>query len=169
MNYSILKPFLLLLACFSFNLAVASENAQAPVNKNTADAVQLLVFKSPSCGCCQKWIDHINNNHFQTQVEDTDAMDLVKNKLGITPNMRSCHTAVSRDGFAFEGHVPAKYIHKFLNESHANAIGLSVPAMPVGSPGMEVGDKFMPYQIMILFKDGSSKVYARINSYEEQF
>ena len=74
-----------------------------------------------------------------------------------------------RSGFAFEGHIPAKFIQQFLSEEHPNAIGLSVPAMPVGSPGMEVGDRFMPYNVLILFKDGTSKVYAKVKTYEEQF
>jgi len=90
-------------------------------------------------------------------------------KYGIKPNYRSCHTAVTRNGFAFEGHVPAKFIKQFLAEKHNNAIGLSVPAMPVGSPGMEVGERFMPYNVLILFKDGTSEVYAEVKTYEEQF
>ena len=65
--------------------------------------------------------------------------------------------------------VPAKFIQQFLSEEHPNAIGLSVPAMPVGSPGMEVGDRFMPYKVLILFKDGTSEVYAKVKTYEEQF
>ena len=72
------------------------------------------------------------------------------------------HTTVSSNGFVFEGHIPSKYIEKFLSEDHPNAIGLTVPGMPLGSPGMDFGDRFMPYDVLILFKDGTSKVYAEI-------
>jgi len=75
---------------------------------------------------------------------------------------------VSTDGFVFEGHIPAKFIHQFLNEKPENAIGLAVPAMPVGSPGMEVGNKFMPYQVLLLKADGSSEIYADVPTAEKQ-
>ena len=80
----------------------------------------------------------------------------------ITPEYKSCHTTVSSNGFVFEGHIPSKYIEKFLSEDHPNAIGLTVPGMPLGSPGMDFGDSFMPYDVLILFKDGTSKVYAEV-------
>ena len=82
--------------------------------------------------------------------------------------MRSCHTAVTTDGFVFEGHVPAKYMAKFLENPPKGAIGLAVPGMPMGSPGMEYQNKFMPYQVMQLNKDGSTAVYADIDSPEAQ-
>ena len=81
----------------------------------------------------------------------------------IDQKYRSSHTAVSSDGFVFEGHIPSKFITQFLSEDHPNAIGLSVPGMPLGSPGMDAGDLFMPYQVLILYKDGTSKVYAEVN------
>ena len=96
-------------------------------------------------------------------------MSDIKEDRGIAPNYRSCHTAESNDGYVFEGHVPAKYIKQFLADVPKDSIGLSVPAMPVGTPGMEVDDRFMPYQILLLKEDGSSSVYAEIASYEEQF
>ena len=86
----------------------------------------------------------------------------IKEKYNIEPQYRSCHTAVSSDDFIFEGHIPSKYIKQFLSEDHPEAIGLSVPGMPLGSPGMEVGNRFMPYDVLILFKDGTSKVYAEV-------
>ena len=69
---------------------------------------------------------------------------------------------LQKQSFVFEGHIPSKYIEKFLSEDHPNAIGLTVPGMPLGSPGMDFGDSFMPYDVLILFKDGTSKVYAEI-------
>lgn len=132
-------------------------------------ALELLVFKTPSCGCCNKWISHIEQSGIAVHSKDYRYLGPTKSKYGISPRYQSCHTAVTRDGFAFEGHVPAKFIEKFLSESHPNAIGLSVPAMPVGSPGMEVGERFHPYNVLLLLKDGSSEIYATVNTYEEQF
>lgn len=143
--------------------------AQAEERQQQLNSLALLVYKTPSCGCCKKWISHIEDEGFIAHSKDLSSISSVKNALGIKPNYRSCHTAVTRDGFAFEGHVPAKFIRQFLSEKHSNTIGLSVPAMPLGSPGMEVGDRFMPYKVLILFKDGTSKVYAEVNTYEEQF
>tara|TARA_R110000868_G_scaffold21446_7_gene88815 strand:- start:1570 stop:2070 length:501 start_codon:yes stop_codon:yes gene_type:complete len=131
--------------------------------------MELTVYKTPSCGCCKKWLSHVNMHGIDTNPQDFHDLENIKSKFKIKPNLRSCHTAVSSDGFVFEGHVPAKFIHQFLSEDHGDALGLSVPAMPLGSPGMEVGDRFMPYQVLILFNDGSSQVYAQVNSYKEQF
>jgi hypothetical protein len=131
--------------------------------------VELLVYKTPTCGCCKKWISHIEDEGIIADSKDFQNISSLKTRFGIKPNYRSCHTAVTKNGFVFEGHVPAKFIKQFLSEKHDNAIGLSVPAMPIGSPGMEVGDRFMPYNVLILFKDGNSKVYAKLNTYDEQF
>ena len=123
----------------------------------------LLVHKTPTCGCCKKWIKHLKSNGFSTSTKDHQSLEAIKEKFDIKPEYRSCHTAVSEDGYIFEGHIPSKYITQFLSEKNDNAIGLSVPGMPLGSPGMEVGDRFMPYKVLILFKDGTSDVYAEIN------
>ena len=146
----------------------ASENdGNAATSAQTT--ISLNVYKSASCGCCDKWIEHIHEQGLQTNVYNSQELSALKSKYGIGANYRSCHTAVSANGYIIEGHVPAKFIHKFLAENHVNVIGLSVPAMPLGSPGMEVGDKFMPYQVLLLKTDGSHVVFQQVNSYEEQF
>jgi len=122
----------------------------------------LKVHKTATCGCCKMWMKHMEENGFTTHSEDHQNLSKIKEKYYIEPQHRSCHTAVSSDGFIFEGHVPSKYIKQFLSEDHPNAIGLSVPGMPIGSPGMEVGDRFMPYEVLILFKDGTSQTYAEV-------
>jgi hypothetical protein len=128
------------------------------------------VYKTPTCGCCKKWIDHIDEHGFQSNVVEMDDVSTIKKEKGIQPRYRSCHTAVSAEGFIFEGHVPAKFIQQFLLESHdETVIGLSVPAMPVGSPGMEVGDKFQPYKVLLLTSDGAYAIYANVQTYDEQF
>ena len=108
------------------------------------------------------WMKHVEENGFTAYGQDHQNLMKIKEKYNIEPKYRSCHTAVSSDGFIFEGHIPSKYIKQFLSEDHPEAIGLSVPGMPLGSPGMEVEDRFMPYDVLILFKDGTSKVYAEV-------
>jgi hypothetical protein len=142
---------------------------KAEVKVAVKSPVLLDVYKSPSCGCCKKWIAHLEESGFQSKAHNRNDVSSIKQEKGIAPRYRSCHTAISKEGYAFEGHVPAKFIEQFLSENHQNVIGLSVPAMPVGTPGMEMGDKFMPYHVLLLKKDGSSEVYAKINSYKEQF
>jgi len=155
------QSFLNVFVSFIFLFLVSNAVAQSTVD--------LMVFKTPTCGCCQLWIDHIELNGFKAKVKDQQSLENIKSILGIPSNHRSCHTAVSRSGHVFEGHVPAKYITQFLQEKHDNVIGLAVPAMPIGSPGMEVGEQFRPYQIRIMYKDGTSKVYATVDDYVEQF
>ena len=132
------------------------------VHSNNVDESQLLIHKTPTCGCCKKWIKHLEEDGFLTLSEDHQSLQEIKEKYNIKPKYRSCHTGVSKEGYIFEGHIPSKYISQFLSEKNPNAIGLSVPGMPLGSPGMEVEGMFTPYNVLILFKDGSSKVYAEV-------
>lgn len=141
---------------------------QAPLEKDVSGVVALDVYKSPTCGCCGSWIEHIEESAFTTKTIHPADLSLEKSQRGIQPMYRSCHTAVSKDGYVFEGHVPAKYIEKFLADKPQDAIGLAVPGMPAGSPGMEMGDMFTPYSVLLLKKDGTSEVYAQINSFEDQ-
>lgn len=132
-------------------------------------AVHLDVYKSPTCGCCTKWMDHLAEQGFTSTGHNTDQLGALKTELGVPTRYGSCHTGVSEHGFIFEGHVPARYISQFLDNPPAGALGLTVPAMPVGSPGMEYKDQFMPYDVLLLKKDGSVEVYAAVKSYEQQF
>ena len=154
--------FLLSVIAVSFALALTLQVR--------ADATEpmLSVLKSPTCGCCVKWMEHLHDNGFVTTVEEPENLAERKALLGISPRHQSCHTGVSAQGYVFEGHVPSKYIHEFLGAPPDGSIGLSVPGMPVGSPGMEVGDRFMPYQILLLGEDGSTEIYAEINSIVDQ-
>jgi len=156
------------------NQVQASHN-KAISQKSTNHNLPLLnVYKSPTCGCCEKWLNHIDGQGFQSVAHNSHNLSAFKQAKGIATNYRSCHTAVSEAGYIFEGHVPAKFIHQFLAEQQINSLdkavlGLAVPAMPIGTPGMEVGDKFMPYKVLLLNSDGSSEIYAAVNSYQEQF
>ncbi len=127
----------------------------------------LTVYKSPTCGCCGKWVDHMSANGFNSAIEHPSDLSAIKDQWSLPKDMRSCHTAVSANGYVFEGHIPAKFVQQFLEAPPENAKGLIVPSMPVGSPGMEVGDKFMPYTVFLLLADGSTTVFARVNSVED--
>jgi len=155
-----------LINCSEADVASSSTKLQ----KTKPSGIVLNVYKSPTCACCNKWLSHINENGFESKVHSSQNFSVIKDEKKIAPRYRSCHTAVSKAGYIFEGHVPAKFIKKFITEKHpSNVIGLSVPAMPVGTPGMEVDDKFQPYRILLLLSDGSYKIYADIQSYKEQF
>ncbi len=132
-------------------------------------AIHLDVHKSPTCGCCTKWMDHMAEHGFTSTGHHPDNLGILKGELGVPTRYGSCHTGVSEEGYVFEGHVPARYVAQFLANPPADAIGLTVPAMPVGSPGMEYRDQFNPYDVLLLKKDGAVEVYASIATYEAQF
>ncbi|WP_231759979.1 DUF411 domain-containing protein [Microbulbifer elongatus] len=136
---------------------------------STQPSIALTTYKSATCGCCKLWVDHANEQGFAVDAKDVDDLNGVKKRFDIAPEFQSCHTSVSDNNYVFEGHVPAKFIRQFLQNPPANARGLAVPAMPLGSPGMEVGDRFTPYDVVLLHKDGGHSVYARIENAEQQF
>lgn len=132
-----------------------------------ASELVLDIYKTPSCGCCQKWVDHMTEHGFLSELIEMDDLSPIKSNYGVAGQYRSCHTgvAVTEQGdFVFEGHVPAEYVKAFLASPPEGALGLSVPGMPVGSPGMEVGDRKDYYQVLLLKEDGSSDVYAEVNA-----
>ena len=118
----------------------------------------VVVHKSPSCGCCAKWVDHAKAAGFQTNVHDMDDVDPIKDKSGVPASLRSCHTALV-GGYVIEGHVPADLIQKLLKEQ-PKILGLAVGGMVSGSPGMEGGPK-EAYDVIAFDKDGKTTVYAR--------
>ena len=144
-------------------------NTKAAKESKPNEAIELTVYKSRSCQCCQKWVTHVEEHGFEAEVNNVTLLSKLKDDKGIPANYRSCHTAESNDGYLFEGHVPAKFIKQYLANVPEGSIGLSVPAMPVGTPGMEVGDRFMPYNILLLNVDGTVTEYKQVMTYEEQF
>lgn len=117
------------------------------------------VYKSPTCGCCSKWVAHLRSHGFVVRTTDTDAVDELKTKHGVPRRARSCHTALV-GGYVVEGHVPAADVQRLLKERPAIA-GIAVAGMPIGSPGMEVpGVKNQPFDVVAFTKDGSTKVFA---------
>lgn len=118
------------------------------------------VYKSPSCGCCAAWIDHISDAGFGTSVHDVDydALDALKARLGIEDDIMSCHTALV-GGYFLEGHVPAGDVQRLLAE-RPQALGLAVPGMPMGAPGMEMGGAVEPYDTLLVKGPGLYQVFA---------
>ena len=149
------------LSLLIFTLALSAESSQLNTQM-TNPLMELIVHKTPTCGCCKMWVNHMENNGFAINTQDHQSLLKIKDNLKIKPQFRSCHTAVSSEGYFFEGHIPGKYVSKFLKESNPKAIGLSVPGMPLGSPGMEVEGRFTPYDVLIHFRDGTTKVYADV-------
>lgn len=149
-----------------FVLAILGNSPHAFANAAQAPVI-FDVYKDPNCGCCEKWLTYINQRGFITRSHNVENLFSLKQEKGIPTAYQSCHTAISSEGYVFEGHIPAKYIQEFLAKRPPNAVGLSVPAMPVGSPGMEYQDKFRPYQVLLLKVDGTTEVFAQVNSLEE--
>ena len=118
---------------------------------------QMTVYKSPTCGCCSKWIKHMEENGFQIKAVDVLEMNIVKEKYGINRELASCHTAVI-EGYVIEGHVPAFDVKRLLSEK-PEVLGLSVPGMPVGTPGMEMGDRVDRYSVIAIGKDGDAEIF----------
>ena len=149
------------LSLLIFTLALSAESSQLNTQM-TNPLMELIVHKTPTCGCCKMWVNHMENNGFAINTQDHQSLLKIKDNLKIEPQFRSCHTAVSSEGYFFEGHIPGKYISKFLKENNPKDIGLSVPGMPLGSPGMEVEGRFTPYDVLIHFRDGTTKVYTEV-------
>lgn len=123
--------------------------------------VDITVYRSPTCGCCGKWIDHLKQNNFNVKDVVTDDMDKIKEKYGVPKEMASCHTAIV-DDYVIEGHVPAVDIKKLL-KTKPKVTGIAVPGMVVGSPGMEMGGRVEPYNVMSFDKE---KHYEIFNQYK---
>lgn len=156
-----LRNTLSLAALFVLSAGVlaACSKTQADTETNTqADLPTVTVYKSPACGCCSLWAQHLEENGFPIKTIETTEIMAVKEQYGVPGSLTSCHTAVV-DGYALEGHVPADVIKQLLAERPAVA-GLAVAGMPAGSPGME-GPNKQSYDVMAFTKDGQQQVYAR--------
>ena len=142
----------LLAALFSAPLAAA-------LPARAQNAVRIEVYKSPTCGCCNDWIDHLKANGFSVVAHDV-GNNAARARLGLPSKYASCHTGVV-DGYVVEGHVPAREIHRLLME-RPQAVGLAVPEMPFGSPGMDgpkYGNRVDPYDVLLVLRDGSARVF----------
>ena len=122
-----------------------------------AETHVLKVYKSPLCGCCGAWVDHMRNAGFRAVVTDISDLRSIKDQFRVPSELQSCHSSVI-DGYVIEGHVPARDVIRLLRD-RPKAIGLAVPKMPVGSPGMEQGSRRDPFEV-ILFSSTRRSVFA---------
>jgi hypothetical protein len=123
-----------------------------------ADGQAITVHKTPWCGCCDDWVDHLRDEGFAVTVHEHEDLSPVRGRLGVPLSLGSCHTAEVA-GYAVEGHVPAADIRRLLDERPAGITGLAVPGMPLGSPGMEIGDRRDPYDV-VAFGRGRQEVFT---------
>lgn len=126
-----------------------------------AKAAELNIYKSPYCGCCGAWVDHVRVSGLRAVVHEMEDVTPMAKKLGVPDGLRSCHTAVI-DGYFVEGHVPAADIRKLLSE-RPKARGIAIPGMPIGSPGMEQGERRDAYDTLLVMPDGSSRAFVKHN------
>ena len=130
---------------------VVAVQAQAP-QKPT-----VIVYKTPTCGCCTKWVEHLQANGFKVETQHRDDLTAIRQQHKVPAAVRSCHTALV-GSYVVEGHVPAADVRKLLAEKPA-VKGIGVPGMPIGSPGME-GPNPRPYETLAFSADGTTRVFA---------
>lgn len=133
-------------------LLPAAAHADAPTT--------ITVYKDPSCGCCTKWVDHLRASGFRPTVHDRSDMDVLKDSLGVPAALRSCHTAVAGK-YVVEGHVPAADVKRLLSRAPKGVVGIAVPDMPAGSPGMEMPGRRDRYDVIAFSAHGKTSVFAR--------
>jgi len=124
-----------------------------------APAKEATVYKDASCGCCKKWVAHMEQNGWKVTAHDVPDVGVYKKKYGVPDALVSCHTAIVTSGYVVEGHVPADLIDKLVASRPAGTVGLAVPGMPNGTPGMETGRKDK-YDVLAFDKAGKTKIYA---------
>lgn len=159
---TLLAVFVALLpACDRGQPTVSSPLVQeAGLSQDPAAVGRLItVYKSPTCDCCGKWAEHLEQNGFQVIVRNTEELGKIKREYAVPADMRSCHTAMI-DDYVIEGHVPASDIEELLRRRPAQRI-LAVPGMPLGSPGMEHPNGSTPYESLLVAEDGSITVFER--------
>ena len=130
----------------------------AAFSTKDAGALEVTVYKSPTCGCCTKWIAQLAANGFKVNAHDVADLAQIKLEHGIRRELTACHTALV-DEYVIEGHVPAADIRRLLQE-RPDVVGLAVPGMVIGSPGME-GPSSEPYNVLTFDRDGNTTVFAK--------
>ena len=138
-------------------LVMAAMSAFAGPVLAAAARTRVTVWKTPNCGCCKDWVKHLETNGFDVVTHDVKETASKRQALGLAEKYGSCHTATV-NGYVLEGHVPARDIQRLLRDK-PSAIGLAVPGMPVGSPGMEMGTGADAFDVVLVLKNGSSRVF----------
>jgi len=163
-----MRGLTLITSLLTFGVAFANEPAKQSPRETEASNVStaakktelptLIVYKTESCGCCAIWVRHMEQAGFKVEVHNERNLDPIKRALGVPENGESCHTGKIGRYFV-EGHVPAEDVKRLLAEQ-PNAMGLTVPGMPIGSPGMEQGNRRDPYNVLLVQRSGKTSVYA---------
>ncbi len=157
----------------SNNSAVANETSSPATlvsvwdketEPNYSGTTEMTVYRSPSCGCCGVWVDHAKKHGFKIEDIKTEEMEALKQKHNVPAELASCHTTII-DGYVMEGHIPADDIKRFLAEKPDDLIGLAVPGMPIGTPGMEARDMKQPFQVLAFNDKGEIEVFKEYQSY----
>lgn len=141
----------------------AAQSAWDKAAPALAKPVEMTVYRSPTCGCCGKWVDHIKKNGFAVKDIVTDDMDKLKSERGVPKELQSCHTALV-GGYVVEGHVPATDVADMLKRK-PQTVGLTAPGMPMGSPGMEMGGAKAPFDVLEFDKNGKTQVFHDHSAY----
>ncbi|BAO44473.1 DUF411 domain-containing protein [Thiolapillus brandeum] len=141
----------------ALSLALMAGASLLAFQPRTSSAADLVVYKSPTCGCCRKWVRHMRENGFSVEVHEQYNVTPKKDEYGVPRQLRSCHSA-RIGGYVVEGHVPADVVKQLLKEKPAIA-GVAVPGMPMGSPGME-GTRKDPYDVFSFTDTGKTGIYA---------
>lgn len=157
---ALLAASLLLVGCPLAGMAESVWDKETPA---VAGPLEITVYRSPSCGCCGQWLEHMTKQGFHVNDVLTEDMDAIKKKFGIAPKLASCHTAVIGN-YVIEGHVPAGDVKKLLLEKPAVA-GITVPGMVSGTPGMEMGGKKAPFTVLSFDKAGNSATFSDYPAY----
>jgi hypothetical protein len=142
-------------------LAALASHAGRALALPSVKPVRMTVYKTPTCGCCRLWVTHAQSvlTGYDIRTLDMDDLTEVKTRLGVPAALQSCHTAITGP-YVFEGHVPADLIKRFVTQ-RPNALGLAVPGMPMGSPGMDMGGRKERYDVLLFDKAGKTRVYAQ--------
>ena len=131
---------------------------------NYPGITEMTVYRSPSCGCCGVWVDHAKKHGFKIEDIKTEEMEAIKQQHNVPAELASCHTTII-DGYVMEGHIPADDIKRFLAEKPDDLIGLAVPGMPIGTPGMEARNIKQPFQVLAFNDKGEVEVFKEYQSY----
>lgn len=174
-NWAVLAGAGVIVTVVGFSVSLLSSSPSGQISNQGADtspvkkvgivkqsvlASEVTVFRSPSCSCCESWIDHLETTGFQVKDTMTEDLAAIKQQQGIPDELAACHTAIIGD-YVIEGHVPATDIQRLLANQPEAVAGLALPGMPIGSPGMESGDYVESYTVFTFAKDGSSTAFAQ--------
>ena len=159
-----MKKMSIFVACLGLAITVGACSSRSDAESPASLNAKLVVYKSPTCGCCEKWIEHMKDAGFEVEAHDVQDMKEVKSALGINDRFSSCHTALV-DGYVIEGHVPADQVKRLLAEK-PDFRGLAVPRMPPGSPGMELENTSLhqDYDVLTFDHEGRTTVYHHVEA-----